>query len=75
MKAAHFVSFRAETMSKKIAIIENDPAFSQRLKAEFEKRGLTVAETSDGKGAPEFVRKQQPDLVVLAVELAAGPSG
>ena len=34
-----------------------------------------MVETSDGKGASELCRKEDPDLIVLAVELARGQSG
>lgn len=62
-------------MSKKILLIESDTAFSRRLRAEFEGKGFTVAETTDGKTAVDVVRRESPDLIVLAVELSAGQSG
>ena len=39
------------------------------------KNGFDVIETTDGKGAYDLTKKERPDLVVLAVELAAGQSG
>ncbi|MFN7134304.1 MAG: PleD family two-component system response regulator, partial [Myxococcales bacterium] len=62
-------------MSKKIFLIESDTAFSKKLRAEFEGKGFTVADTGDGKTAVEAARREKPDLVVLSVELAAGQSG
>ena len=38
-------------------------------------RGFEVDETTDGKGAPELIRKKKPGCVVLAVDLDAGQNG
>ena len=62
-------------MSKKILVVESDAAFSHKLKDELERNGFEVQETTDGKGAFELIRRERPQLVVLAVELAAGQSG
>lgn len=62
-------------MSKKIAVIESDSGLIQKLRGELEAKGFTVADTTDGKGAIELVKKERPDLVVLSVELSAGQSG
>ncbi len=62
-------------MPKKIVIIESDAAFSSKLRGAFEQRSLAVVETQDGKGAVDIVKREKPDLVVLAVELSAGQSG
>src|SRR5688572_20502690 len=62
-------------MPKNILIVESDAALSRSLRADLESRGFTVSETSDGKGCVERVRKDQPDLVILSVELAAGQNG
>ncbi|MBS2027713.1 MAG: response regulator [Deltaproteobacteria bacterium] len=62
-------------MSKKILIVESDSAFSHKLKDELGKNGFEVVETTDGKGAYDLTKKERPELVVLAVELAAGQSG
>ena len=40
-----------------------------------EGRGFGVEETTDGKGAPELIRRRRPDCVVLAVDLDAGQNG
>jgi DNA-binding response OmpR family regulator len=62
-------------MSKKIVIVESDTAFSKKLRDELAKSSFNVVETADGKGAYDLVRREKPDLVVLAVELAQGQSG
>ncbi|MBX5480413.1 MAG: response regulator [Myxococcaceae bacterium] len=62
-------------MSRNILIVESDPALSQTMKAELERKGFTVSETSDGKGSIELIRRQRPDLVVMGVELSAGQNG
>ncbi len=62
-------------MSKKIVLIESDTAFSLRIRADFEARGFSVFESSDGKASIDLVKRERPDLVVLAVELSAGQSG
>ncbi|MHB8875964.1 MAG: response regulator [Myxococcaceae bacterium] len=62
-------------MSKTILIVESDSALSRNMRAELEGKGFEVAETSDGKGAPELIRRQHPELVVLAVDLSAGQNG
>lgn len=38
-------------------------------------RSFEVEETTDGKGAPELIRKKKPECVVLAVDLDAGQNG
>lgn len=62
-------------MSKTILIVESDTALSQSLRSELEQRGFTVEETSDGKGSVELIRRQRPDLVLMAVDLSAGQNG
>jgi CheY-like chemotaxis protein len=62
-------------MSKTILIVESDAALSSSLRSELESRGFTVEETSDGKGSVELIRRQRPDLVVMAVDLSAGQNG
>ena len=56
-------------MSKKIAIIESDSGFSQKLRSEFEGKGFSVVDTPDGKSAVELVKREKPDLVVLSQRL------
>ncbi|MCE9670358.1 response regulator [Myxococcus stipitatus] len=63
-------------MSKKILIVEkSDTALAATLRPVLEGRGFTVEDTSDGKGSVEQIRRDRPDLVVLAVELSAGQNG
>lgn len=62
-------------MSKNILIVEGDTALSASLRQALEDRGFSVQETTDGKGSVELVRQQRPELVVLAVDLAAGQNG
>ncbi|ABF88994.1 response regulator FrzS [Myxococcus xanthus DK 1622] len=62
-------------MSKKILIVESDTALSATLRSALEGRGFTVDETTDGKGSVEQIRRDRPDLVVLAVDLSAGQNG
>ncbi|MCP3064331.1 response regulator [Myxococcus sp. K38C18041901] len=63
-------------MSKKILIVEkSDTALAATLRPVLEGRGFTVEDTADGKGSVEQIRRDRPDLVVLAVELSAGQNG
>lgn len=62
-------------MSKNILIVESDAALSSQLRIELEAKGCTVEETTDGKGSIELIRRNRPDLVVLAVNLGGGMSG
>uniref|UniRef100_UPI00292A5DD8 Ubiquitin carboxyl-terminal hydrolase 11,Response regulator FrzS n=1 Tax=Homo sapiens TaxID=9606 RepID=UPI00292A5DD8 len=61
--------------AKKILIVESDTALSATLRSALEGRGFTVDETTDGKGSVEQIRRDRPDLVVLAVDLSAGQNG
>lgn len=63
-------------MSKKILIVEkSDTALAATLRPALEGRGFTVEDTADGKGSVEQIRRDRPQLVVLAVELSAGQNG
>ena len=62
-------------MSKNILIVENDAALSRAMKDKLVARGFDVEETNDGKGCAELIRRNKPDLVVLAVDLSAGQNG
>jgi CheY-like chemotaxis protein len=62
-------------MSKNILIVESDTTLSATLREALEARGFAVLETSDGKGSVEQIRRDQPALVVLAVDLSAGQNG
>lgn len=62
-------------MSKTVLIVEKDLALMKAVREGLEGRGFAVTESTDGKGAPDLIRKQRPDLVVLAVDLDAGQNG
>lgn len=62
-------------MSKTVLIVEKDLALMRTLRETLEHRGFGVEETTDGKGAPELIRRRRPDCVVLAVDLDAGQNG
>ncbi|AKJ04415.1 response regulator receiver domain-containing protein [Archangium gephyra] len=62
-------------MSKNILIVESDTALSANLRQALEARGFAVQETTDGKGSVEQIRRDRPELVVLAVDLSAGQNG
>jgi len=62
-------------MSKTVLIVEKDVALMQSLRDALAARGFGVDETTDGKGAPELIRSNRPDCVVLAVDLDAGQNG
>ena len=62
-------------MSKTVLIIEKDQGLSRSIREALEGRGFSVEESSDGKGAPELIRRSRPDCVVLAVDLGAGQNG
>ncbi|MFT3836611.1 MAG: response regulator [Myxococcaceae bacterium] len=62
-------------MSKQVLIVENDSNLSHAMRDKLSARGFDVEETNDGKGSAELIRKTKPDLVVLAVDFAAGQNG
>ncbi len=62
-------------MSKRILIVESDSTLSRNMRGALEKKGFAVDETTDGKGCVELIRRLRPDLVLLAVDLAANQNG
>ncbi len=62
-------------MSKRILIVESDSNLSRNMRGALEKKGFGVDETTDGKGCVELIRRERPDLVLLAVDLAANQNG
>ncbi|MGV3623995.1 MAG: response regulator [Archangium sp.] len=62
-------------MSKSVLIVEKDLTLIKELREALQARGFDVDDTTDGKGAPETIRKKQPGCVVLAVDLDAGQNG
>ncbi|MFP2900388.1 response regulator, partial [Corallococcus sp. 4LFB] len=62
-------------MSKRILIVESDATLATSLQQALEARGFSAQTTGDGKGSVELIRRERPDLVVLAVDLSAGQNG
>ncbi|RKI51699.1 response regulator, partial [Corallococcus sp. AB049A] len=62
-------------MSKRILIVESDATLATTLQQALEARGFSAQTTGDGKGSVELIRRERPDLVVLAVDLSAGQNG
>ncbi|RKH53962.1 response regulator, partial [Corallococcus aberystwythensis] len=62
-------------MSKRILIVESDATLATTLQQSLEARGFSAQTTGDGKGSVELIRRERPDLVVLAVDLSAGQNG
>ncbi|RKG57905.1 response regulator [Corallococcus sp. CA054B] len=62
-------------MSKRILIVESDATLATNLQQALEARGFSAQTTGDGKGSVELIRRERPDLVVLAVDLSAGQNG
>ncbi|PZR10265.1 MAG: hypothetical protein DI536_20400 [Archangium gephyra] len=62
-------------MSKSVLIVEKDLTLIKELREALQARGFDVDDTTDGKAAPETIRRQQPACVVLAVDLDAGQNG
>lgn len=62
-------------MSKSVLVVEKDSSLSASIRDALAARGFAVEESSDGKNAPELIRRQRPECVVLAVDLDAGQNG
>jgi CheY-like chemotaxis protein len=62
-------------MSKTVLIVENDSALSHAMRDALSARGFAVKESTDGKGCQEMMRRERPDLLLLAVDLSAGQNG
>ncbi len=62
-------------MSNSVLIVEKDLVLMKELREGLTGRGFEVDETTDGKGAPELIRKKKPGVVVLDVDLDAGQNG
>src|SRR5579864_308142 len=62
-------------MSKKVLIVESDSATSGKVKVALEARHFAVQETADGKSSIELIRRERPEVVVLAVDLPQGQNG
>ena len=53
----------------KIAIIEDDPAIRQMYRMKFEASGFTVHTASDGQAGVELVKKTNPDIILLDIQM------
>lgn len=62
---------------KSVVIVEDSESYRQLLHIviELDERLAVVAEAVDRTGAIDEVRRHRPDIVVLDLELADGPSG
>lgn len=54
---------------KKLLIVEDDPNQSILFKQELEDEGYNVVAASDGKDAIEKVEAEQPDLVIMDINM------
>jgi CheY-like chemotaxis protein len=62
-------------MPTHVLIVEGDSALSSRIRNALQQRGHTVEETTDGRGVVDLLRRRQPGVIVLAVELPGGQNG
>lgn len=53
----------------KIAIIEDDQVINQMYRMKFETAGFDVATASDGEAGVSMVKKFQPDLILLDLQM------
>jgi DNA-binding response OmpR family regulator len=56
----------------KILIADDDPALVEALKVRFKKLGLEVCQAHDACIALEMAREEQPDVLVLDINMPAG---
>jgi CheY-like chemotaxis protein len=56
-------------MSQRILVFENDAAFADEVKSNFERMGLLVDVASDGPSGLELAAVHRPDLILLTIEL------
>ncbi len=61
--------------SRKLVLIESDQTQIEALEPALLARGFTVVSTFDGRAAVDLILEERPDLIILAVELAARQSG
>jgi DNA-binding response OmpR family regulator len=52
-----------------IAIIEDDPVINQMYRMKFEASGFTVFTASDGEAGVELVKKTNPDIILLDIQM------
>ena len=56
-------------MSKKILIIDDDPAIVRYLETLFQDNGYQTCSASDGTEAAEVLKSEKPDLITLDLEM------
>lgn len=56
-------------MSKKVAIIEDDPVISQMYRMKFEAEGFEVMMAGNGKLGVALVEKMRPDVILLDLRM------
>lgn len=52
-----------------IAIIEDDPVINQMYRMKFEASGFTVHTASDGQSGVDLVKKTNPDIILLDIQM------
>ncbi|MBI5200104.1 MAG: response regulator [Elusimicrobia bacterium] len=55
--------------TKKILVVDDEPAILANLQALLETRGYKVVVASEGRGAVDLAREARPDMVLLDVKL------
>lgn len=53
----------------RIAIIEDDPVINQMYRMKFEADGFEVHVADDGKRGVEIVKRHQPDIILLDLQM------
>jgi len=56
-------------MNKKILIVEDNPSNMRLIKLALRAKGYTLLEAIDGKEAIDVVLKEQPDIIILDIQL------
>jgi CheY-like chemotaxis protein len=56
-------------MAKKILLVESDSGFAREMSSALERKGFETRTTGDGKDGLDLARDEQPDAIVLCVEL------
>lgn len=56
-------------MTKKIMIVDDDPAITKYLDTIFKDNGYDTCIATDGKNAVDVYRKEAPDLITLDLEM------
>ena len=56
-------------MTKKIMIVDDDPAIAKYLEALFKDNGYETCTAENGKKAVDVFKKEKPDLITLDLEM------